>query len=260
MILALVQGITEFLPISSSAHLILPATVLGWPDQGLAFDTAVHLGSLIAVVWFFRADIVQLTSAVLRHLFQQTPSEDSRFAFNLLLASLPIIPVGFFGRFFVEANLRSVHVIIATTIVFGIALLVADLVAKKQRDARDLGWQQALLIGFAQCLALVPGTSRSGITMTCALLGGFTRESAARISFLISIPTIAGAAFIKLMDLTGAAAPVDWNSLILGGALAATSAYLCIWLFLDVINRIGFLPFVIYRLLLGGILLILVGF
>ena len=258
ILLALIQGVTEFLPISSSAHLILPTAVLGWPDQGLAFDTAVHLGTLLAVLWFFRNDIQILSIAVTRHLFAGESSEHSRLGFNLIIASLPIIPVGFAARFAVESYLRATEVIIATTILFAFALWWADRVASREKTENSLTWQQALFIGIGQCLALIPGTSRSGITMTCALLSGFTREAAARISFLISIPVIAGAATVKLFDLATATEPVDWESLLIGGAIAALSAYLCIWLFLDFISRIGFLPFVIYRLILGVILLILV--
>lgn len=258
VILALIQGITEFLPISSSAHLILPFQILGWPDQGLAFDTAVHLGSLIAVVAYFRAQILELMLAVARTAQSRTMTPESRFAANLLLASLPLIPAGLLLKDLVETELRALEVIIATTIVFGIALFVADRVGKRTRYSAELTWQHALMIGAAQCLALVPGTSRSGVTMTMGLLAGYTREAASRISFLISIPAIAGAATLKLIDLITAEAAVDWLALGVGLAVSGISAYVCITLFLDVISRIGFLPFVVYRLLLGGILLLLV--
>ncbi|MCZ6501405.1 MAG: undecaprenyl-diphosphate phosphatase [Gammaproteobacteria bacterium] len=255
--LALIQGITEFLPISSSAHLILPTAVLGWPDQGLAFDTAVHFGSLLAVIWYFRLDISRLCAALSQSVTSGQHSKDSRFAINLIIASLPILPVGFLFRFDIEQHLRSVDVIIVTTIVFAILLLLADQLGRKRLTDTDINWKQALLIGLSQCLALVPGTSRSGITMTTALLAGFTREDASRISFLISIPAIAGASGLKLIDLASSAARVDWNFFLLGSAVAMISAYLCIKLFLDVIARIGFLPFVIYRIALGGLLLAL---
>ena len=194
-------------------------------------------------------------------------STDSKYAVNLVIASLPILPVGFFLRFDIEQHLRSVDVIIATTLVFAVLLLVSDQISKnriddsvgKRVDEKTLTWQQALFIGISQCLALIPGTSRSGITMTAALLAGFSREGASRISFLISIPTIAGAAMLKIADLSTSTAPVDWGLLVLSSTLAMISAYLCIKLFLEVITRIGFLPFVLYRLVLGGLLLILVS-
>ena len=255
LVLAFIQGITEFLPISSSAHLVLPAKLFGWPDQGLAFDTAVHLGSLAAVIFYFRRDLTRLCASIWIHLVQQKPSDDSKFAFFLLLASLPIIPVGFFTRFLIEVEFRGTAVIAFTTIVFGVALFAADYIGKKRHDDRSLGLRSALLIGIAQCLALVPGTSRSGITITTALLCGHTRESAARISFLISIPAIAGAESIKLWDLLNGTAVTDFLSLLSGLLIAAIAAYACIGLFLDYITRIGYLPFVIYRLILGGFLL-----
>jgi undecaprenyl-diphosphatase len=257
--LALIQGITEFLPISSSAHLILPSLILGWPDQGLAFDTSVHLGTLLAVIWYFRRDISRLTGSIKDAVMSGQTSTDSKYAVNLIIASLPILPVGFLLRFDIEQHLRSVDVIIAATIVFAVLLIVSDQIGKKRIDDSALTWRQALLIGFSQCLALIPGTSRSGITMTTALLAGFSREGASRISFLISIPTIAGAATLKIADLFTSTDPVDWQLLILCSTLAMISAYLCIKLFIDFIARIGFLPFVLYRLMLGGLLLILVS-
>ncbi len=256
--LALIQGITEFLPISSSAHLILPASLFGWPDQGLAFDTAVHLGSLIAVIGYFRSDLISLFRSLIALTATRQSSRESRFALNLGIASLPIIPVGFIFRFDIEAHLRTVPVIIVTTLVFAVFLLLADRIGKRSLKDDELNWKQALLIGVSQCLALVPGTSRSGITMTAALLSGFTREAAARISFLISIPSIAGAATLKIFDLASAPEPVDWWLLFLGGFLAMISAYVCIRLFVDFIARIGFLPFVIYRFVLGALLLLLI--
>jgi undecaprenyl-diphosphatase len=251
IVLALIQGITEFLPISSSGHLVLPSQLLGWPDQGLAFDTAVHFGSLVAVMAYFRRDILTLIPALLAH--PKTPSDESRFAINLIIASLPVIPVGFLARFFIEDSLRGLEVIATTTIVFGVALYIADRIGKKSAP-KALSPRTALAIGCAQCLALIPGTSRSGITITMALLLGHSREEATRISFLIAIPAIAGAATIKIWDLWQSPIPIDWVPIITGTVLAGISAYLCIMLLLNFINRIGFTPFVIYRIALGGLL------
>jgi len=251
--LALIQGITEFLPISSSAHLILPGKLLGWPDQGLAFDTAVHLGSLTAVVVYFRHELHRLTAAVLLHIQSRQPSADSHFAFNLMLASLPIIPVGYFTRFMVEAELRGIEVIAFTTIGFGIALWLADYM--RGDTAKPLTPARSIAIGLAQCLALIPGTSRSGVTITMALLLGQSREHAARISFLIAIPAIAGAAAIKFWDLLHTPITPDWFTLGTATVVAGLSAYFCIVILLSIVNKMGYLPFVIYRLGLGGLLL-----
>jgi len=153
--------------------LILASKLLGWPDQGLAFDTAVHLGSLTAVVVYFRHELNRLTAAVLLHIQSGQPSPDSHFGFNLTLASLPIIPVGFFTRFLAEAELRGIEVIAFTTIVFGIALWFADYM--RGDTAKPLTPVRSNAIGLAQCLALIPGTSRSGVTITMALLVGQPR-------------------------------------------------------------------------------------
>lgn len=255
--LALIQGLTEFLPISSSAHLILPFKLLSWPDQGLAFDTAVHLGSLLAVLWYFKVDLVSLAQAALRHAGGES-SQESRFAINLLIASLPIIPIGFVLKDVVENELRAVNIIILTTVLFAIALLVADKVGRRKKAELELNWRDALLIGLFQCLALVPGTSRSGITMTLGLALGYTRESSSRISFLLSIPAIAGASALKAFDLLESSGPVDWMGLLIGVLVSFISAFVCIRLFLDFIARIGFTPFVIYRLILGALLFWLV--
>jgi len=255
--LALIQGLTEFLPISSSAHLILPFQVLGWPDQGLAFDTAVHLGSLLAVLWYFRVDLYRLITATLAFTFSGKSTNDSRFAINLLIGSLPIIPAGLLLESMVETNFRAIGVIAFTTISFGLLLWLADVKGQRLRTESELTWRQALLIGGAQCFALIPGTSRSGVTMTAALFCGFDRESASRISFLLAIPAIAGAATLKTYDLVTSEVSVDWTTLGLGCGLATISAYLCIRLFLNVISNMGFLPFVIYRLLLGAVLIAL---
>ncbi|MEX2487961.1 MAG: undecaprenyl-diphosphate phosphatase [Pseudomonadales bacterium] len=254
--LALIQGLTEFLPISSSAHLILPFQILGWPDQGLAFDTAVHLGSLLAVIWYFRDDLLLLIQDFGEFVVTGKSTENSRLAVNLIIATLPLIPVGFFFRDLIELWLRSVEVIIVTTIGFALLLLIADWRPRDERHERGMTWVDAVIVGLAQCLALIPGTSRSGVTMTAALLRGYSREASARISFLLSIPAIAGAATLKLVDLFHQDEAVDWLALCTGFAVAAITAYACIKVFLALIARIGFMPFIVYRLLLGTALII----
>lgn len=254
-ILALIQGVTEFLPISSSAHLLLPHHLLGWQDQGLAFDTAVHFGSLVAVLIYFRADILTLTTALMNAAISRQHSADSRFAVNLLIACVPVLAIGFFGRVLIEQELRSLEVIIGATIIFAIVLLAADLTGKRERPADHLDVTGAILIGLSQCVALIPGASRSGVTMTMALMLGFSREGASRISFLISIPVISGACLLKMIDLATSGHAVDWVTIFAGATAAGLSAYFCIRLFLGFIERIGFMPFIVYRLILGVVLL-----
>ncbi|WP_231757646.1 undecaprenyl-diphosphate phosphatase [Microbulbifer elongatus] len=257
VILALIQGITEFLPISSSAHLILPNQVLGWPDQGLAFDVAVHFGSLIAVLVYFRKDVWQLICDGLGGFRSGQFSDDGRLAWLIVLATIPAGLVGLAFKDFIEEHLRSSAVIAATTILFGLLLWWADVYGKRRDDIGQLNWKKALLIGAAQAIALIPGTSRSGITMTAGLMLGMKREAAARFSFLMSIPVISLSALLLTLELLGTQS-VPWGSIFLGVVLSGISAYLCIHFFLQFISRIGMAPFAIYRLLLGGALIWLI--
>ena len=255
IVLALIQGVTEFLPISSSGHLLLPHGILGWPEQGLAFDVAVHVGTLSAVVIYFRQDILQITTAWLRS-FGGGQSADSRLAWYIALATIPAGLAGLFFDGFIEAHLRTTLVIALTTILFGLLLGWADRSAEsKTKTLAEMTLLMALVIGCAQALALLPGTSRSGITITAALLCGLSRDSAARFSFLLAIPVILLSGGYKAVQLLGLPS-VNWWDLFLGAVLSAVSAFVCIHYFLKFINHIGMMPFVVYRLLLGGFLLI----
>ena len=161
--LALIQGLTEFLPISSSAHLILPFQVLGWPDQGLAFDTAVHLGSLLAVLWYFRVDLYRLITATLAFTFSGKSTNDSRFAINLLIGSLPIIPAGLLLESMVESNFRAIGVIAFTTISFGLLLWLADVKGQRVRTESELTWRQAALSRCSSFISSRTSSKLSGI-------------------------------------------------------------------------------------------------
>lgn len=253
ILLALVQGITEFLPISSSAHLILVPVITGWPDQGLAFDVAVHLGSLVAVIVYFRHELARMTLAGLGS-FAGRWSPDAKLAWAVVLGTIPVVIAGLLGKEYVEGVLRGPLVIGTTAILFGLLLWWADVTGKRQRDEFTVGWRDALLVGLAQALALIPGTSRAGITITAGLMLGLTREAAARFSFLLSIPTLLASNVLIGRDLLRESAPVDWWGLGLGAIVAAVSAYTCIHLFIRLLARTGMLPYVIYRVLLGVIL------
>lgn len=255
-VLALLQGFTEFLPISSSAHLILPSKMLGWADQGLAFDVATHIGTLAAVIFYFRRDVFAITKGWLTTGFSKQMDNNGRLAWSIVVATIPAGLVGLIYGDWIEANLRSSEVIAYATIGFGLLLLVADHKANEHKSILQMTLLAAVVIGLFQALALIPGTSRSGITITAALFLGFQRDSAARFSFLISIPLILAAGFLKTKDLVEQAAQVDWATIGLAASLSAVSAYICIYFFLALINRIGMVPFVVYRLLLGAILLI----
>lgn len=254
-VLALIQGLTEFLPISSSAHLILPAALFGWEDQGLAFDMAVHLGTLLAVLYFFRRDLVAMALAMLAQLRTGERSGPAVLGWQLVVATLPVLVAGVLLRDLVETSFRSTAVIASTTIVFGLLLWVADCKAATGGTMEQIGWKTSLLIGFSQVLALVPGTSRSGITMTAALFCRLDRQAAARFSFLLSIPVTAGAVLLLLADLLAAPA-VNWSELCYAMTVAALTAFACIHYFLKLVASVGLLPFVIYRLALGAFLLL----
>ncbi len=251
-ILALIQGLTEFLPISSSAHLILPSAILGWEDQGLAFDVAVHVGTLAAVIIYFRHEVITLLSALFGSLFKGERSKESKLAWMLIIATIPACLFGLFMKDIIELYLRSAWVIATTTVVFALLLWWADNKAKLQHSEYQADSKKSLFIGIAQALAMIPGTSRSGATMTAALYLGFTREAAARFSFLMSIPIIMLAGGYLGLKLVTSSEPVHSGVLLTGIATSFISAYLCIFLFLKLISRMGMLPFVIYRLLLGA--------
>jgi undecaprenyl-diphosphatase len=257
IILALVQGITEFLPISSSAHLVLVPVLSDWDDQGLAFDIAVHVGTLLAVVAHFRVDIARMVRGGLRPLTGGAVDVDGRLGWLVVMATIPVGLAGLAFKDVIETGLRSPAVIAWASIGFGLLLWFADRWGRRLRDERTLGWRGALAVGLAQALALIPGTSRSGITMTAGLALGLDRVAAARFSFLLSIPVIALAGGLQLVELAASDAGVAWGMLIAATLLSAVSAWACIHLFLRWISRIGMLPFVLYRVALGVILLIL---
>jgi undecaprenyl-diphosphatase len=253
--LALVQGITEFLPISSSAHLILVPHLLGWEDQGLAFDVAVHLGTLLAVLSYFRLQLGPLAQDWVHSVVRRRTVGDSRLAWGVILGT---VPVGLAALAFEDAigtTLRSPLVIAWATVGFGLLLWLADARGKRNRSEHTLSWGDVIVIGCAQALALIPGTSRSGITITAGLLLGLERAAAARFSFLLSIPTIVLAGGLQTLALLETGSSVDWAALALGTLLSGISAYLCIYGFIRLIERASLLPFILYRLGLGVFLL-----
>ena len=257
IVLALLQGLTEFLPISSSAHLILVPVLTDWEDQGLAFDVAVHVGTLSAVVWYFRHELQNMTLAWFGSVAGHGLNPDSRLAWAVLFGTLPAALGGLLFHDFIGEHLRSPLVIAATTLVFGLLLAVADKTGAQRRDEHSIHWLDVLLIGGAQALALIPGTSRSGITMSVALLLGLTRTGAARFSFLLSVPIILMAGGYESLKLVKLGVDAEWLPLVLGAVLSGLSAYLCIHFFLKLLDRIGLMPFVYYRLGLGVLLLML---
>jgi undecaprenyl-diphosphatase len=258
VVLALVQGLTEFLPISSSAHLILVPYLTDWPDQGLAFDVALHIGTLSAVVIYFKKEINAMFFAWLDS-FKGKHTEDSKLAWGVIIGTVPVALAGLLFKD-VISELRpplAILVIAITTIGFGLLLWYAYRSGKRQRDEHTLSWKDVFIIGCAQAIAIIPGTSRSGITITAGLMLGLTASAAARFSFLLSIPVIVLAGGVETIEYLQVASINDMNDLILGIVISAVSAYLTIHYFLKLLVKIGMTPFVIYRLILGAILLML---
>lgn len=256
-ILALVQGITEFLPISSSAHLILIPYLFGWTDQGLAYDVAAHVGTLGAVVTYFRKDLKQILQGGLLSIQQQRMNQDGRLFWLLLAATVPIVIGGYLLHNEAETAFRSPLIIAGANIVFAGLLWWSDRYARSNKSLSSIGWFDALMIGISQVLAIIPGTSRSGVTMTAGLMLGLTRQAAARFSFLLSIPVILMAGGYEIVYMIIKTPAADWGGFALIAVLSFASALLAIHLFLQLLDRFGMLPYVIYRLILGVVLLVL---
>ena len=255
IILAIVQGLTEFLPISSSGHLVLVPNLVGWADQGLAFDVAVHFGSLAAVCIYFRKDIASLLCGGMQVLGGKVESPESRMALAIALGTIPAALAGLLFASWIEQNLRDPAVIVYTLSGYGILMALADRLGRRDRILSGVGFKDAFLIGLAQALSLVPGTSRSGVTITAARLLGFKRQDAARFSFLLSAPVILLAAGYKFVEMIASDATVAWGQLGLGALVACGVAYLSIEFLMRVVTRIGLAPFAIYRLILAAVIL-----
>ena len=250
LILSIIQGLTEFLPISSSAHLIISSSILGQETQSITVDIFAHGGSLFAVIIYFRAE---LADALKDYKFSSSDS----FLNKLFLGSFPILIIGFFFREFISENLRTLDIIAISTIFFGILLWIADRTTKDQLPNESVTFKHAFFIGLAQCLALIPGTSRSAITIICALFLSYSRTIASKFAFMLAIPTLGVILLSEVISLGFSPLEINWLDVLLVLTFSFLSSYLCIGIFLKLIERIGFTPFVIYRVLLGTFLLFL---
>lgn len=255
VVLALIQGLTEFLPVSSSAHLILGGLAFGWQDQGLAFDVAAHLGTLVAVLVYFRRDLTEMAAACVGPVQSGQDRIHRNMAAYLAIASIPALLVGFLAHDLVELYLRDVRIIAWMTIGFGLLLWLADSVSSRQRKLEDISLPGAIFIGVSQVLALIPGVSRSGVTITAGRFLGLSPDAAARFSFLLAIPIVAAAGGYGALSVATGDAPIDWVQFGLAVIFAGAAGWLCIAAFLALLKRVGLMPFVIYRLFLGAVLL-----
>lgn len=262
-VLGIIQGLTEFLPVSSSAHLILVPWLVGWDPEGLVFDVAVHVGTSIAVLAYFWRDWVELAGELIQGIMQRAPFGNfkRRLAWFLVVGTLPAMVVGLALEDYIESHLRSPLLTVGTLTVFGLLLYYAEKKSRQARDLAQLNWGDCIWVGLSQAVALLPGVSRSGITMSAAMLRDVDRTSAARFSFLLSTPVIVGAGLLKSWDLitvSSSAAPTSlpapalrWAVLAVGVASAAVTGFFCIRYFLRYLQTNSFVPFVIYRFLLA---------
>lgn len=264
VVLAIVQGITEFAPISSSAHLILVPYFLKWPDQGLTVDVATHIGTLLATITYFHRDVRDLIAGFFtgRPASGETDYSPRPLAWWIALGTVPAVILGLLIHDWVATEARNPLLIAGTSIGYGLLLAFADRKGSRTREIGDFGWKEALLVGVAQALALVPGTSRSGITITTALLLGFTRPAAARFSFLLAIPIMMAAAAVEIKSFLEAGVPstAELMPLLVGIVVSAVVGYAVIAGLLAWLRRQSLDVFVAYRLVLGLVILATVYF
>ncbi len=254
-ILATIQGLTEFLPVSSSGHLVLAPKILGEHDQGIVIDVALHVGTLLAVLLYYHRDIWLIAKNVL--MGRRAPDPQMRhLGWYIAAASIPAFIVGGAIHFLLPDGIRSVAVITATTLFFGFLMGIADMYGKKTLKVADSTLGRIFVIGCAQALALIPGTSRSGITMTAARFMGFERVAAARLSFLIGIPAIAGAGAVSILGLLDDPTPDLLYQALTAIGLSFAAGLFAIHFMMFWLKRAGLLPFVFYRMFLGGFLLV----
>ncbi|MFF3244012.1 undecaprenyl-diphosphate phosphatase [Streptomyces sp. NPDC002870] len=271
-ILGLVQGLTEFLPISSSAHLRLTAAFAGWHDPGAAFTAITQIGTETAVLIYFRKDIARIVSAWFRSLTNKAlrSDHDAQMGWLVIIGSIPIGVLGVTFKDQIEGPFRDLRLIATTLIVMGIVLGIADRLAardeaggkhrvvKQRKTLKELGVRDGLIYGVCQAMALIPGVSRSGATISGGLLMGYTREAAARYSFLLAIPAVLASGVFELKDASEGG-HVSWPHTIFATIIAFAVGYAVIAWFMKFITTKSFMPFVIYRILLGILLFILVG-
>ncbi|HBN08274.1 MAG TPA: UDP-diphosphatase [Cyanobacteria bacterium UBA8530] len=252
LVLGTVQGLTEFLPISSTAHLVLIPTLFRWPDPGLTFDVALHLGTFLAVAWYFWEDLIKMALGFFESFRKRDFSDPfQRLPWLILLGTIPAGIAGLLLEEKVETTFRSPLVIATTLIFLGLLLWAADWVGRRKRPLTDARWFDALLIGLAQAIALIPGVSRSGSTMTAALFMGLKREDAARFSFLLGFPIILLSALFKMKDLAALNFSRDGLPFLVGMTASTVSGYLCIRFFIRFLQKRGMGVFVVYRIALG---------
>lgn len=259
--LGTLQGLTEFLPISSSAHLRIFPELFGWSDPGAAFTAVVQIGTELAVLLYFRKDIWRIASAWILSLFRPEfrGQVDARMGWYIIIGSLPIVILGVALKDIIERDFRNLWVIGTTLIVLGVILGVADRFSSNDRTLREIGLRQAVLMGLAQALALIPGVSRSGATISMGRFLGFEREAATRFAFLLAIPAVVGAGLFELREIPHGDNAYSWGPTIVATVVAFVVGYASIAWLLRYVSTKSYLPFVLYRVGLGGLVLSLLA-
>ncbi len=268
IVLGIVQGLTEFLPISSTAHLRIVPALFGWNDPGAAFTAVIQIGTLVAVLYYFYADILRIATATVQNTLHGKPfdSFDSRMGYMMILATVPIVISGLLLKTYIETSFRSLYVIAFTLIALALLLMLAEFLVKvrvekgeKQKELTDLSWLEAIVVGLAQCVALIPGASRSGVTITGGLFLGMTRETAARFSFLLSLPSIFAAGIYQLIKAREAlfATTDSILNLLIATIVSGIVGYYSIAFLLNYLKKNSTYLFIAYRIALGLLLLVL---
>lgn len=260
IILGISQGLTEFLPISSTAHTLIISRVLGWPDPGAAFTAVTQIGTELAVIIYFRKDLTRIISAWFASFTNQRIREtpDAKLGWYVIIGSIPIALAGFFLKNSIETTARNLWLVAGALIVMGIVLGLVDHFAQHTKEQSDLNWRHSIYFGIGQALALIPGVSRSGATITAGLAMGFKRDMVARYSFLLAIPAVFGSAAFTAGDI-GTDAFVNWPATIVSTVISFIVGYFVIASLMKYLQTRTFLPFVIYRITLGSVLLVLLA-
>ena len=260
IVLGISQGLTEFLPISSTAHTLIVSKLLGWPDPGAAFTAVTQVGTELAVVIYFRQDIARILKAWFASLTKKTEraNPDAKMGWYVIIGTIPIGIAGLAFKSSIETTARNLWLVAATLIVMGILLGLADRFARHTKSETDINAKNAVLLGLGQALALIPGVSRSGATITAGLAMGFKRDVAARYSFLLAIPAVFASAALTAGDISSDSF-VNWPATIVATLVAFVVGYFVIASLMKYLQTRTFLPFVIYRIALGTLLMVLLA-
>lgn len=262
LLLGLIQGITEFLPISSTAHLRVVPALLGWQDPGAAVSAVIQLGTLLAVLIYFRKDILRMVKAFFSGIASRKPFEtaDSRMAWWVCLGTIPVVLAGLILKHSIETSFRSLYIIAASLFLLGIFLLIAEKISSFRRTMEEMKWWESLIVGIAQALALIPGSSRSGTTITASLFLGYTREAAARFSFLLSIPAVTASGLFELYEIRHELAGTMGFTMVVATLVAAVTGYIAIEFLLRYLRKNTTYVFIWYRIALALLIFILLQY